>query len=208
MPRKTKDEAEKTKQSILKAAEDVFFTHGVARTSLQQIAEAAGVTRGAVYWHFKDKVDLLWTIADNIFLPHEDLLDRLVEQKDGDLLTLLYTEAMASLDAMFNNIHHRRVFTVLTQRCEYIEEMAPLMKRNNACRDRLFVKLEAIFQAVHDKGQLSSLWQPKVAALALHSMLYGTTHVEAEWEKPSRKRDKARREAFAAFFASLRAPAS
>ena len=205
MPRNTKDEAEKTKQSIIRAAEDVFYTHGVVRTSLQQIAEAAGVTRGAVYWHFKDKVDLLWTIADDVFLPHEDLLDRLAARVDEDLLDLLYAQSMASLDAMFNNAHQRRVFTILTQRCEYVEEMAPLMKRNNACRDRLLLRLEAIFQTVRDKGQLSSLWQPKVAALALHSLFYGVTHVEVEWEKPSRKRDKARREAFAAFFASLRA---
>ena len=58
MARRTKDEAEKTRNAILDAAEHVFNEHGVARTSLEEIARAANVTRGAVYWHFKDKIAL------------------------------------------------------------------------------------------------------------------------------------------------------
>ncbi|RME96025.1 MAG: TetR family transcriptional regulator, partial [Alphaproteobacteria bacterium] len=58
MARKTREEAEKTRQHILDAAFTLFARQGFSRTTLQQIAAAAGVTRGAVYWHFKDKVDL------------------------------------------------------------------------------------------------------------------------------------------------------
>ena len=58
MARRTKDEAEQTRDAILDAAEKVFYKRGVARTSLDEIARAAKVTRGAVYWHFKDKMEL------------------------------------------------------------------------------------------------------------------------------------------------------
>ncbi|MDV7394715.1 TetR family transcriptional regulator, partial [Arthrospira platensis SPKY1] len=58
MVRKTKEEAWETRQRILDAAEQVFQRQGVSRTSLSHIAAEAGVTRGAIYWHFKNKVDL------------------------------------------------------------------------------------------------------------------------------------------------------
>ncbi|MDP1673909.1 MAG: TetR family transcriptional regulator, partial [Burkholderiales bacterium] len=57
MARRTKDEAVETRNQILDAAEKVFSARGVSRTSLADIAEAASVTRGAIYWHFKDKAD-------------------------------------------------------------------------------------------------------------------------------------------------------
>lgn len=56
--RRTKTEALKTKEYLMLAALDTFYKKGIARTSLNEIAQAAGVTRGALYWHFKNKEDL------------------------------------------------------------------------------------------------------------------------------------------------------
>src|SRR5471030_1487404 len=58
MARKTKLQALETRQQILNAAIREFSARGVASTSLTDIANAAGVTRGAIYWHFKNKVEL------------------------------------------------------------------------------------------------------------------------------------------------------
>ena len=55
MARRTKEEAAATRDSILDAAEKLFVEQGVSRTTLQHIATEAGVTRGAIYWHFDDK---------------------------------------------------------------------------------------------------------------------------------------------------------
>ena len=55
---RTKAEAEETRNSILSAAERVFFEKGVSTASLDDVAKAAGVTRGAIYWHFSNKTDL------------------------------------------------------------------------------------------------------------------------------------------------------
>jgi TetR/AcrR family acrAB operon transcriptional repressor len=46
----------------------LFSQQGVSSTSLAQIAQAAGVTRGAIYWHFKDKSDLfseIWELSES-----------------------------------------------------------------------------------------------------------------------------------------------
>lgn len=68
MARKTKQEAQETRQYILDVALRLFSQQGVSSTSLGEIAKAAGVTRGAIYWHFKDKSDLfseIWELSES-----------------------------------------------------------------------------------------------------------------------------------------------
>lgn len=64
--RKTKTEALKTKEHLMLAALETFYRKGIARTSLNEIAQAAGVTRGALYWHFKNKEDLFDALFQRI----------------------------------------------------------------------------------------------------------------------------------------------
>ncbi|MEX9938543.1 multidrug efflux transporter transcriptional repressor AcrR, partial [Providencia rettgeri] len=67
MARKTKQQALETRQHILDVALRLFSQQGVSSTSLAAIAKAAGVTRGAIYWHFKNKSDLfneIWVLSD------------------------------------------------------------------------------------------------------------------------------------------------
>ena len=65
MARKTKEESEKTYHALLDAAQSLFVKQGVAKTTLSNIAKEAGMTRGAVYWHFENKEELilaLWEV--------------------------------------------------------------------------------------------------------------------------------------------------
>ena len=204
MPRRTKEEAAQTRALILKTAEKLFHARGVVQTSLQEIAAEAGVTRGAIYWHFRDKADLLWSIADHVFLPHEDLLDRLVAAESEDPLTLLREHTTASLNAIMNNPSRRRVFTILTQRCEYVEELAKLNRRNDAMRDRLLVRLVSLFEQMECKHILAAAWTPRTAAMVLQSFVIGSIHTEMEHASPSRRRDAIRNEAMTSLFASFR----
>ncbi len=54
----TKEQAEKTRENILRGALKTFSEKGLAKTRLEDIAKDVGVTRGAIYWHFKNKLDL------------------------------------------------------------------------------------------------------------------------------------------------------
>ena len=76
MVRRTKDEALETRNRILDAAERVFGERGVSRTSLEDVATAAGVTRGAIYWHFNDKSDLFTAMVNRVTLPMEGMVAR------------------------------------------------------------------------------------------------------------------------------------
>lgn len=85
MARRTKKDALLTRSALLDAAECLFQERGVSRTSLADIARAAGVTRGAVYWHFKDKADLFGAMLERVTLPLEADMGRLLAA-EGDLL--------------------------------------------------------------------------------------------------------------------------
>ena len=69
MARRTKAEALETREQIIDAAERVFHKKGVSRSSLSDIAEEAGVTRGAIYWHFKNKHDIFVAMTERHRLP-------------------------------------------------------------------------------------------------------------------------------------------
>ena len=77
--RKTEAEALETKRRILIAALDVFFEKGFARSTLDDIADAAGMSRGAIYHHYENKQELLYTLHQNLHIipyrqhywPHE-----------------------------------------------------------------------------------------------------------------------------------------
>ena len=72
--RKTKEEAQETRNLILDTAETVFSEKGVSRTTLNDIAKAADLTRGAIYWHFKNKADLFDAMLQRVILPMDEFL--------------------------------------------------------------------------------------------------------------------------------------
>jgi len=64
--RRTKEEAAITRATVLKAALAVFSAKGYAAATLDDVASAAKVTRGAIYWHFKSKADLYNTLVEEL----------------------------------------------------------------------------------------------------------------------------------------------
>ena len=62
-----KEQAELTRQELLSAALKVFCENGFNATRLEDIAREANVTRGALYWHFKNKLDIYLAVFDETF---------------------------------------------------------------------------------------------------------------------------------------------
>lgn len=89
MPRRTKEDALKTRQLLIESAIQQFALRGVTSTTLADIADAAGVTRGAVYWHFASKAELfneMWQQQ----LPLRDLLQHEFNLKDDQIRSARY----------------------------------------------------------------------------------------------------------------------
>lgn len=70
MARRSAEEAAKTRQSIIDAAEKLFTDHGFAAVSTHAISTTAGVTDGALFHYFKSKKDLFGEIATRL---HTDI---------------------------------------------------------------------------------------------------------------------------------------
>ena len=86
--RRTKEEAAVTRTTVLKAALSVFSAKGYAATTLDDVAKAAKVTRGAIYWHFKGKADLYNTLVDEMSARGASIVQQAVAE-GGTLIDIL-----------------------------------------------------------------------------------------------------------------------
>ncbi|WP_431857612.1 TetR family transcriptional regulator [Azospirillum sp.] len=204
MARRTKEEAEQTRNAILDAAELVFFERGVARTTLEEIARAAGVTRGAVYWHFRNKVDLFDAMQARARLPQEDVIDCLLSQEADQPLDRLCGALNDVFQVMASDLRRRRVFTILFHRCEYVEEMRAVAQRKQDRIDQMVERSTRFFELAGQKGILSPSWPPTAAALAMHALMIGLLSRMLENEDPAGSVAVAQ-DCISAFFASLAA---
>src|SRR5258706_15879840 len=81
--RRTKQQSERTRQDILAAARKVFARQGVTRPTFEEIAASAGVTRGAIYWHFADKTELFFALREQVAVPMTDQIDLGLLRSEG-----------------------------------------------------------------------------------------------------------------------------
>lgn len=173
MARRTKVEADRTRELVLDAAEQVFLARGVAHATLDDVAQAAGFTRGAVHWHFGDKLGLFNALVGRVQLIEEALARRMAASEGPDALKSLGEALVEALQALEDDPHQRRLLTVLRLRCEYTEEMAPSLDRQRAADALLLEAMQRVFADVAASGRLASGWQPNVAALAFYALTSG-----------------------------------
>lgn len=172
MVRRTKDEARATRNRILDAAERVFGRHGVSRTSLEDIAREAGVTRGAIYWHFRDKSDLVTEMVNRVTLPTEAMVAR-GEDTGGDPLETLRACAINALHRTATDAQCQRVFDIVTHKCEYLGEMEGVHARIAGVKKGCVERSERAIREAVRQGKLPAHVNPRLAAIGLDAMLYG-----------------------------------
>ncbi|MBI3041626.1 MAG: TetR family transcriptional regulator [Betaproteobacteria bacterium] len=173
MARRTKDEAQETRNTILDTAERVFSERGVSRTSLADIAEAAGVTRGAIYWHFRDKADLFCEMVARVTLPMETAPCQVNHGAAADPLGSIRTMMVAILSRISEDPQARRVFHIVFHKCEYVDEMKPVWKRLSDMQVGCLKNIEQGLWAAVARGQVPKTLNTRHAALGLHALLDG-----------------------------------
>lgn len=174
MARRTRAEAEATWQALLDAAEQEFLQRGVARTSLEHIARRAGVTRGAIYWHFKDKNALFAAMLERVRLPFADMADAYRRDVDGrDPLGLLRRLCRVALATLAENETYRNVYSILLTRCEFAGEINPAFEEQMAIDAESLRRVEGDFRLALELGQMAADIEPRVAARALYALMNG-----------------------------------
>lgn len=175
MARRTKDEARATREALLDAAEEVFFEKGVARTSLEQIARHAGMTRGAIYWHFKDKADLFHALLNRVRLPFEELVENLEGlEEDSSPLECVRLACLAGF-VRLEHPHYRRIHSIFIHRCEFFSDIDPLEIQNRLC-DETYASIYKRFEQAEAAALLRVGLTPESATQLLMNCLTGLFH--------------------------------
>ena len=173
MARRTKEDALATRELLLDAAEREFSQRGATRTSLAEVASAAGVTRGAVYWHFRDKSDLFAAMCARAKLPMETTLERAATTPQDDPLGTLHMLMTAALTNLASDPRAQAVFEVLFHKCELTGELAPLAQRRQRERSLCLNHVERVLQQAVTAGQLPPETDTALATHALHAYMGG-----------------------------------
>ncbi|MFZ6870472.1 TetR family transcriptional regulator [Undibacterium sp. Di27W] len=177
MVRKTKEEAQETYNTLLDAAEKVFAAKGVTSTTLNEVATAAGMTRGAIYWHFKDKNALFQAMCDRAFLPMEALLNEIVSTPHIDPLAGIKQLNVHFLKLVTGNDRQRNVFDIIFHRCEKSNELI-FFRAESEKRNECLAKVQALIQQAVDQGSLHANTDTWIAMQAIHAYVIGIVH---EW---------------------------
>lgn len=92
------EQSDATRKALIDAARDLFAQHGFADTATEAVVANAGVTRGALYHHFKDKTALFQAVYEDL---EEQLVARVDQSVQGitDPLKVLRRGSDAFLDA-------------------------------------------------------------------------------------------------------------
>ncbi|KWX68753.1 TetR family transcriptional regulator [Mycobacterium sp. NAZ190054] len=170
-----------TPQHALEAAVTLFAHRGYAETSTQEIADAAGMTKSALFYHIGSKEDLLYAIQFQFAVRTLALLEE------------WRTHAQEPVDALRTVIvNHARVMgeqqtwvRVFTEQLRYLP--SDRRKQIAALRGRYVDGIAEIIEAGVAQGCLRDTGQPRVVALVIVGML----NWMARWFHPDGRLDAA-----------------
>lgn len=184
MARKTAEEAQATRERIVRAAAAAFAGQGFVRPTLAQIAADAGVTRGAVYFHFANKRALFSAVCDLIDWP---VLDKpLPAVGEADPLARLRAITQTLLSDIEQHPLRRRVLEIVLHKTEWSPENEELLVRLHRSNEQLAQAFEHLLSAAVACGELSLPVDARSASLTMQAALLGlvSAHLRAALPLP------------------------
>ena len=172
MARRTKEEALETREQLLDAAERVFLERGVGHASLAEVADAAGVTRGAIYHHFESKAELFEAMVERAEMPIDAAFES-ADASDADPLDALGQRALNALLQLASSSRVRRVFEVVFLRCEYTDELAAVEQRHLREREQCLCLCGGLLDKAVELGQLPRDTDTRMASHLLYALIGG-----------------------------------
>ena len=172
MARKTKADALKTRQHLIETAIVQFAARGVSNTTLNDIADAASVTRGALYWHFENKTQLfneLWLQQP----PLRDLIqERLVGRWGDNPLQRLQERLVVGLQYIAENPRQQALMQILYHKCEFHNDMIS----EQTIREKIGINhlgMRIALQKCMDDGLIATSLDLDVIIIILHGSFSG-----------------------------------
>ncbi len=155
--RRTKEDALKTRNTILDAAVELFAEKGVANTSLEQIGKKAKVTRGAIYWHFQNKSEIFDALHERLYQPLAQMIMQDLEQGHHNPLEQLENMCVQLLLDMERDPKKRHAMTVFTSQSNYSGNMSTFRDQHLAKKAESLKLFSKYFEKAKDEKKLSDV---------------------------------------------------
>lgn len=172
MARKTKADALKTRQLLIETAITQFAARGVSKTTLNDIADAASVTRGALYWHFENKIQLF----NELWLQQPSLRDLIQDQLTGrwgdNPLQRLREKLVVGLQYIAENPRQQALMQILYHKCEFHHDMIS----EQAIREKIGFSHQNIRESLQkcmDENLIATSLDLDVIIIILHGSFSG-----------------------------------
>lgn len=172
--RRTKEEAQKTRQTVLEAALKLFSRDGYSLTTLSRIAKEAGCSRGPIYWHFENKDDLY----EAVLAYSQEPLETLVEECLG--MTERPIEAMTHfidqwLSLLSNDRRYRQSFEILLNKTELTDAMSRTLKRERKLTQSIVNMFSSLTAEAQARSLIDNTERPDDLGLLCYTYLMGIT---------------------------------
>jgi len=202
--RRTKEDARQTRVRIIAAARAMFVRRGVSRTSLEQVARAAGVTRGAIYWHFANKTELFYAMREQVSLPMVDRIGLTLQPGGDDPLEDIERLLREIVQTMERDACARQTFRIIAFKCEYVSELERELRNQARGHAELYARLVQAYRSAKRSGALRARLTPELAALETCAFLSGLIRL---WllDQPAMRVRKSAARLIAAHIATKRA---
>ncbi|WP_269792235.1 TetR family transcriptional regulator [Stenotrophomonas sp. Iso1] len=175
MARKTKEEAQATREGILDAALACFHENGVASTSLAAIGERAGYSRGAVYWHFKNKTEVLEAIILRERIPFIKRLHRTYSPHRVTPVLDLRSAMLVSVSELANEPRLRNMMEIMLRNDLSAESQAMQKLQHDSLDEELAIFCRTLERA-QELGQLRDNVDAATVARILYAGLTGVLY--------------------------------
>ncbi len=170
--RRTKEEAEITKQNLLAAGLEVFSRNGYKGTRVEDIAEHANVTTGAIYHHFGGKSELFIALVEKSEAKANQIALQAVEE-GGSPATLLRRLLVRVFKFIEEDREYRAMYELFINKNDFSPELSFLSEQSLEGRRQLTQYfLNLIIEGI-DVGEFDPDISPKDAALALVGFING-----------------------------------
>lgn len=171
--RRTKAEADRTRTRVLEAALMAFAEGGVRATTLEDVATRAGVTRGAVYWHFADKAALVAEVIDGVQWPLDIGADLAAYEAHPQPLELLREQLCQQIERCMADPWQSRAVKIVLRHAVQSELPADALARVEDALTETVWRLTRVLTIAHRRHQLRAGLRPASVARCLHAVGVG-----------------------------------
>lgn len=171
--RRTKEEAAQTREAILNAALYIFLDKGVYKSTLDEIATQAGVTRGAIYWHFKNKIEIFDALHQRLQTPLVEMIMQDIEKDHPNPLLQLHDLCVNLLIDIEKTPEKKQALTLFLIKCDYSCALAPYKEKHRRRKQENLALFQQYFDRAIEKGKLPSDADPALLTLSITCYMKG-----------------------------------